>query len=301
MRKNKRKWLIALMPILLSTLLGAGCSRIGLEEKPEWEIEGWDLVWHDEFDGPAGAGPDPTNWTLEIGDGRDRGIPGWGNRELEYYTDSTDNAAMDGEGNLVITVAEVDTNVSRLRCYYGPCKYTSARLITEDKVEVAYGRVEARIKVPFGQGLWAAFWMLGANLGEVGWPKCGEIDILENVGFEPSTVHGSAHGPGYSGGQAIGEAYDLPEGETFADDYRVFAIEREPGEIRWYVDGNHYFTLTPDDIPARGTWVFDHPFFLLLNVAVGGYWPGNPDETTTFPQTMHVDYVRVYRAANTFE
>jgi beta-glucanase (GH16 family) len=252
-------------------------------------------VWHDEFDGAAGAPPDPTIWTPEIGDGSDRGIPGWGNRELEYYTDSADNVATDGNGNLAITAREADANATAPTCYYGTCKYTSARLITWHKAEAAYGRIEARIKLPAGRGIWPAFWMLGTNLDEVGWPQCGEIDILENIGSEPAVVHGTVHGPGYSGANGIGGAYELSEGASFADDLHVFAIEWEPDEIRWYVDDNHYQTLTPTDIPTEREWVFDHPFFVVLNVAVGGSWPGNPDRTTAFPQTMHVDHVRVYQ------
>lgn len=289
MRNSKHDWMLPYMLVLLCTLLHAGCSLGSAKQK--WEREGWNLVWHDEFDGAAGTLPESTFWTLETGDASD----GWGNREQEYYTDRVENVAMDGDGNLVITVREVDTDASTLACYYGPCKYTSARLITWHKVEVAYGRVEARIKIPFGQGIWPAFWMLGTNLDEVGWPQCGEIDILENIGSEPATMHGTVHGPGYSGANGIGSDYVLSDGERFADDFYVFAIEWKPEEIRWYVDDTDYLTLTPSEIPAERTWVFDHPFFVVLNVAVGGYWPGDPDETTSFPQTMVVDYVRVYQ------
>jgi beta-glucanase (GH16 family) len=295
MRKSKHEWILPFTLILLCALIGARCSPIGADQKPKWELEGWDLVWHDEFDGAAGTLPDSTIWTPEIGDGSDRGIPGWGNRELEYYTDSADNVAMDGDGNLVITVREVGESATTLTCYYGPCEYTSARLITWHKAEAAYGRVEARIKIPFGQGIWPAFWMLGTDLSEVGWPQSGEIDVLENIGSEPAVVHGTVHGPGYSGANGIGGNYELSEGESFSDDFHIFAIEWEPEEIRWSVDANNYLTLTPDEIPTKREWVFDHPFFVVLNVAVGGYWPGNPDETTTFPQTMHIDYVRVYQ------
>jgi beta-glucanase (GH16 family) len=284
--------------ILPCALIVAGCNLIGVERKQKWDIEGWALAWHDEFDGEADVVPDAAIWTPEIGDGSDRGIPGWGNRELEYYTDDPDNVAMDGDGNLVIAVREVGENAAALTCYYGPCKYTSARLITWHKAETTYGRVEARIKIPFGQGIWPAFWMLGTDLAEVGWPQSGEIDILENIGSEPSAMHGTVHGPGYSGANGIGGDYELPEGKRFADDFYIFAIEWEPEEIRWYVDGDNYLTLTPNDIPAGSEWVFDHSFFVVLNVAVGGYWPGNPDETTTFPQTMHIDYVRVYQRAS---
>jgi beta-glucanase (GH16 family) len=260
----------------------------------------WQLVWSDEFDDPAGTPPDPGIWKPEVGDGRLQGIPGWGNGELEYYTASPENAATDGEGNLVITARELDPETSNLRCWYGPCEYTSARLITWGRAEFAFGRVEARLKLPRGQGLWPAFWMLGTDLAKVGWPQSGEIDIMENVGREPATVHGTIHGPGYSGGSGVGAGHDLPDGNV-SDDFHVYAIEWTPDQIRWFVDGENHFTATPDSIPSGTEWVYNHPFFLILNLAVGGNWPGPPDEATTFPQTMHVDYVRVYGAPNTSE
>jgi beta-glucanase (GH16 family) len=165
---------------------------------------------------------------------------------------------------------------------------------TQGKFEHTKGRFEARIQIPKGQGLWPAFWMLGNDIGTAGWPTCGEIDIMENIGKEPSTVHGTIHGPGYSGGNGIGAPDTLAGGAKFADDFHLFAIEWDDTSIRWFVDSNNYETRTPADLPAGKTWVYDHPFFMLLNVAVGGQWPGNPDGTTTFPQTMKVDYVRVY-------
>jgi beta-glucanase (GH16 family) len=185
-------------------------------------------------------------------------------------------------------------------CYYGPCQYTSARLLTNKRFEIAYGRVEARIKVAKGTGLWSAFWMLGTNLDQVGWPQGGEIDIMENIGREPNIVHGTVHGPGYSGGSGIGGGYTLPEG-IFADEFYTFTVEWEPDAIRWYIDGTQYLTVTVDDIPGGAEWVFDHPFFIIMNVAVGGYWPGYPDPTTVFPQTLQVDYVRVYQGPDTAE
>jgi beta-glucanase (GH16 family) len=234
------------------------------------------LVWSDEFDGPAGAAPDPANWNHETGD------HGWGNGELQNYTDSRENSALDGNGNLVIT--------ARQEAGGG---YTSARLTTQDKVEHAYGRFEARIKIPTGQGVWPAFWMLGDNFPDTPWPDSGEIDIMENVGHEPGTVHGTVHGPGYSGGEGIGASYQHPQGGAFTDDFHVYAVEWTPDSITWSVDDVPFNTLTPADLGGR-TWVYDHPFFMILNVAVGGQWPGYPDETTRFPQQMVVDYVRVY-------
>ncbi len=254
-------------------------------------LPGWQLVWQDEFDGPAGAPPDPSKWTPEIGG------HGWGNAEWQYYTDRPENVAQNGEGALAITVREAEPDQAALPCWYGPCRYTSARLLTAERFTFTYGRAEARIRVPYGQGIWPAFWALGADIGTVGWPESGEIDIMENIGREPSTLHGTVHGPGYSGEYGIGGAVDLPGGAALTDDFHVFAVEWAPGEIRWSLDGEQYFRITHDDLPPGARWAFDHPFFLLLNVAAGGHWPGYPDETTVFPQTMLVDYVRVYQAA----
>ncbi|BFO22296.1 glycoside hydrolase family 16 protein [Streptomyces sp. KM77-8] len=193
--------------------------------------------WSDEFDGPAGSAPDSRKWTFE------NGGSGNGNHELQYYRDSRDNAALDGNGNLVIT-ARKNTDPG-LQCWYGACQYTSARLNTAKTFTQAYGHFEARIKVPRGQGMWPAFWMLGDDLGSAGWPNSGEIDIMENVGYEPNTVHGTIHGPGYSGGGGIGSAYSLPNGAAFADGFHVFAVDWSPEKITWSVDGTTYQTRTP--------------------------------------------------------
>jgi beta-glucanase (GH16 family) len=171
-------------------------------------------------------------------------------------------------------------------------------LLTKGKWSWTYGRMEARIKIPRGKGLWPAFWMLGANIDSVNWPTCGEIDIMENIGSEPGTVHGTLHGPGYSGSQGIGGPYTLPAGAAVADDFHIFAVEWQTNLVQWFVDGQPYFSVTPANIPSGTTWVFTGPQFILLNVAVGGDWPGSPDGTTTFPQRMTVDYVRVYGATN---
>ena len=252
------------------------------------QVSGRKMVFKDEFNGPSGSSVDPTKWASEVGGS------GWGNQELEYYTNSTDNTYLNGSGSLVIKASKLDAPLT-LNCWYGPCQYTSGRLITKGKFDLKFGRFEARIKIPQDQGIWPAFWLLGNNIDTVGWPQSGEIDIMENIGREPSIVHGTIHGPGYSGGSGIGASYTLPKNKTFAADYHVYAVEWSSNEIRWYVDGKLYQTLKPQNLPAGTTWVFDHPFFLLLNLAVGGGWPGNPDRTTTFPQMMLVDYVRVYR------
>ena len=250
----------------------------------EAQSKNWQLVWSDEFNRTKGSSVDPAKWTLETGGN------GWGNNELEYYTNRNQNAHLQNGSLVIIARKEKYTgndNVSR--------DYTSARLKTQTKFAQTYGRFEARIKIPSGQGLWPAFWLLGDNIKQVGWPNCGEIDIMENIGKEPSTVHGTVHGPGYSGGAGIGSAYALPAGQTVADNYHIYAVEWEPNVIRWYMDNILYKTVTPADLPEGTTWVYDHPFFILLNVAVGGGWPGNPDGTTVFPQRMLVDYVRVYK------
>ena len=245
---------------------------------------GWELVWSDEFTGPNGSLPEPAKWVLETGGG------GWGNNELESYTDRAKNVYQQ-DGNLVI--------IAQQEKYTGADgvarNYTSARLKTQGKFSQALGRFEARIKIPRGQGIWPAFWMLGTDIGESGWPKCGEIDIMENIGKEPGMVHGTIHGPGYSADHGIGAPFSLPAGQSFADSFHLFAVEWEPEAIRFYVDDQLYAARKPGDLPPGTKWVYDHPFFLIFNVAVGGFWPGNPDASSTFPQTMLVDYVRVYR------
>jgi beta-glucanase (GH16 family) len=252
------------------------------------EPRAWSLAWSDEFDGAARAPVDGSKWVADTG-----GL-GWGNREREFYTTRAENVSLDGAGRLVIT-ARAEPTDSPYRCWYGTCRYTSARLKTSGRLEATYGRFEARIRMTRGQGLWPAFWMLGADCDNIGgWPKCGEIDVVESVGHEPAVVFGTLHGPGYAGGSGITKNYALPTA-TFADDFHVFAVEWTPGQVRWLVDEKEYHRLTPADLPAGAPWVFDHPFFVLLNVAVGGGRPGDPNATTTFPQQMIVDYVRVYR------
>ncbi|MEV6607742.1 glycoside hydrolase family 16 protein [Kutzneria sp. NPDC051319] len=234
----------------------------------------------DDFDGPAGSGVDTGKWHFETGDNVN-------NHEREWYTSGTDNAALDGNGNLVITAKK--ENPGNYQCWYGSCEYTSARLSTAGQFTQAYGHVEARMKIPRGQGMWPAFWMLGDNIGSAGWPQCGEIDIMENVGNEPNTVHGTIHGPGYSGSAGVGAAYNGP---VFADDFHTYAIDWSPNQIKWSVDGTVYETRTPADVNGN-QWVFDHPFYIIFNLAVGGYWPGDPDGSTSFPQQLVVDYVHV--------
>jgi len=244
----------------------------------------WTLVWSDEFNGTDGSAPDAKNWTIETGGN------GWGNHELEYYTNRLQNVQQK-EGKLVIT-ARHEGYSDEKGVLFG---YTSARLKTLHKFEQAYGRFEARIQIPRGQGIWPAFWMLGNDIDSKGWPACGEIDIMENIGKELALVHGTIHGPGYSGDNSIGSPFASPDPKNFADDFHLYAVEWEPQVIRFYVDDHLYAIRTPGDLPPGTKWVYDHPFFLILNVAVGGNWPGSPDATTKFPQNMLVDYVRVYK------
>jgi beta-glucanase (GH16 family) len=237
--------------------------------------DGWTLAWSDEFEGAAGSAVDSSKWAYDSG-------PNWYNNELQYYSQGSDNAKLDGSGNLVIE-ARKESREGR--------QYTSARIKTEGKKTFTYGRFEGRMKLPYGQGMWPAFWLLGAQGGS--WPACGEIDIMENLGKEPSISHGSMHGPGYSGASGPTATYTLPDAAKFSDDFHVFAIEWEQSAIRWYVDGKLFSTKTQSDIGSGNSWVFNHPFFFILNLAVGGDWPGAPDGTTVFPQKMIVDYVRV--------
>ncbi len=235
--------------------------------------QAWVMDWSDEFEGDT---LDASKWVAETGG------HGWGNNELQYYTGRPENLRLE-DGKLVIE--------ARKERYEGR-DYTSARIKTAGLEERMHGRYEARIKIPRGQGIWPAFWMLGNDIATTGWPRCGEIDIMENIGKEPGIVHGTLHGPGYSGENAFGRPSPLASG-SYADDFHVFAVEWEPGEIRWYRDGILYHTARPGMV--GGDWVFEHPFFVILNLAVGGNWPGYPDASTAMPQRMLVDYVRVYR------
>jgi len=272
--------LAALASAVLVSTLTAGTQAQGAPAPPP-DPGTTAVTFADEFNAGAGAPVDGSKWQLETGDNVN-------NHERQYYTNSTRNAAHDGQGNLVITARR--ENPSNYQCWYGTCQYTSARLNTAGRFTQTYGTFEARIKMSRGQGMWPAFWMLGNDIGNVGWPQSGEIDIMENVGFEPNTVHGTLHGPGYSGSGGIGAGYSI--GSPFADGFHTFKVEWSPNRIVWSVDGNVYQTRTPTDLSGR-QWVFDKPFFMILNLAVGGYWPGDPDGNTPFPNTLTIDYVRV--------
>jgi beta-glucanase (GH16 family) len=238
------------------------------------ERPGWKLVWHDEFDGTE---LDRSKWEHEQG-----GL--WRNGELQFYTARPENVRVEG-GHLVIEAREED--------FFGN-DFTSGRLRTAGKASFTYGRVEAKLRVPPGQGLWPAFWMLGDTFSTTGWPGCGEIDVVEIIGREPARVHGTVHGASYHGASGLSGAYTLPQG-ALADADHVYAVEWEPREIRWYLDDVQFHRVTPADLPVPAHWAFDRPFYLIVNLAVGGTWPGDPDETTPFPAQLRVDHVRVYQ------
>ncbi len=267
---NIKYILTRFVELVLITVFFISCSDSTGSEEREWK-----LVWQDEFTGSAGELPDSTKWGYDIG-------TGWGNAQLEYDTDRPENVSLDGDGNLAI--------IAREESYLGSA-YTSARINTKDLYQKTYGRFEARIKLPWGQGLWPAFWMLGADIDNVGWPTCGEIDIMEFRGQQTSIVHGSLHGPGYSGGNPVSDHYELTN-TRFDLDFHLFTVEWGEDYIDFYVDEKRYHSVKKEDVP--GDWVYDHPFFIILNVAVGGNYVGAPNSSTVFPQTMLIDYVRVY-------
>ena len=243
-------------------------------ETPE-NYAGFNLVWQDEFNGPS---LNLDNWTHELG------ASGWGNNEWQFYTERAENSYI-SNGSLVIEAKKEN---------YQGSDYTSARIITQNKQSFTYGRVDIRAILPEGQGIWPALWMLGDNFSTVGWPACGEIDIMELLGHEPSKIHGTAHwgaqGQGFSHNK--GGVHSI-SGEKFSDKYHVFSIIWEPNSIKWYVNDNEFFRLTNNDV--NGNYPFNEAFFFIFNVAVGGNWPGYPDASTQFPQRMYVDYIRVFQ------
>ena len=249
------------------------------------QSEAWTLVWSDDFDGEAGAAVNPENWSFDTGN-RSANPPGWGNQELQFYTDSTDNVRLDGAGHLEIIARREPGGP----CWNAAtCDYTSGRILTRGKVSFKYGKLEARIRVPdAGAGIWPAFWTLG--VGNEVWPATGEIDIMEFIGRLPNEVFGTLHGPGYAGGDSIGETVEL--GRPVADEFHTYTVIKRPDEIIWYLDGEAYHRLTPADVP--GPWVFERDFYIILNQAVGGLLPGPVAEETVFPSVMKVDYVRIY-------
>ncbi len=272
---------------ILSVLIVFAMIAVSCDPSQNQELDRpvYELTWSDEFNAAAGTSVDTTNWNFDIG----RGISGWGNQELQYYTDRVTNVVQDGNGNLVITALSES---------FSGASYTSARINTKDKFEQAYGRIEASIITPYGPGIWPAFWMLGSDIDEVGWPQTGEIDIMELRGQLPNVIAGSLHGPGYSAGNAITQSYALEDGR-FDSDYFLYAVEWTPNKVDFFVNDFLYNRITRSDVEETGgEWVFDKPFYILLNVAIGGNYVGPPSPDTPFPQQMVVDYVRVYREAD---
>lgn len=240
----------------------------------------WRLVWSDEFDGAANSAPDPSKWNYETGG------HGFGNAQLEFNTDSTNNARLTGDGLLQIT-AKREQHLGR--------QFTSARLNTLGKMERTYGRFDIRARMPKGQGLWPAIWLLAANYETVTWPECGEIDIVEMRGQRTDEVIGSLHGPNYSGGASM-SGY-LSVSDTLDEQFHTFTVIWTPDSIQWMLDNRLYFERRREDFSNAQPWVFDHPFFLLINLAVGGHFVGDVPNTLTFPKHMLVDYVRIYEKA----
>lgn len=266
---------------LLLVVTISGCKKDNEQTLPK---RNWQLVWSDDFDGPAGQSPDASKWTYDIGVGPN--YDGWGNAELQYYTDRPANVSVDGTGNLAITARSES---------FGGSAFTSARIKTAGLFSQAYGRFEARIKTPWGPGIWPAFWLLGSNVDAVGWPNCGEIDIMELRGQKPNIINGTVHGPGYSGGASITKSFAF-ENARFDDDFHLFAVEWGKDYVDFFVDNTLYQEITPANV--TGNWVFDHPFYIIMNVAVGGNYLGFPTNQTPFPQTMYVDFVKVYKQAD---
>jgi beta-glucanase (GH16 family) len=266
------------------------------------DLPGWKLTWSDEFNELDGTAPDPTKWVYDVG----WGDGGWGNDELEYYTDTRENSYQE-KGSLVIA-ARTDNIESGMQCGGAPCKYTSARIKTLGKFEQSYGRFEARIKIPTGSGMWPAFWMMGNDLPTVQWPACGEIDIMENWGADGTVIAGTPHDPGSNPEDGISGEFTFPSIGTVANDYHLYAVEWEADAIRFYVDDAEYHCVrkASADASACGsipgtvsqaphTWPFDHPFFMILNLAIDSSSDNAPNAQTKFPALLLVDYVRVYQ------
>lgn len=263
----------------IGLVISTGCQP---DDVQKLETRNWTLTWSDEFEGEKNQAPDPQKWTYDIGTGQN----GWGNGEFQTYTQRPENVGLDGNGNLVITA---------LNQPFGGANFSSARLKTQGLFAQKYGRFEARIKTPYSPGIWPAFWMLGENINEVSWPFCGEIDIMELRGQAPNTMYGTVHGPGYSGGNSVGKSYSLLN-DRFDNNFYIYAIEWDEDKIDFFVNDYLYQRITKEDVP--GEWVYDQPFFMILNIAVGGNFVGFPTTQTPFPQKMEVDYVRVYKKTN---
>jgi beta-glucanase (GH16 family) len=281
---------LAVLVVILSTGLSCGGqqpSRVSTPSAPGMiSRSDWTLVWSDEFDGAAGVSFDDARWRPDTADGCSSGICGWGNQEKEYYGTTSENISLDGSGHLAIVARVAPAGLS---CYYGPCRYTSAKITTRGKQNAGPGLVEARIKLPTGQGLWPAFWMLGSNFPTTSWPQCGELDIMENRGSQPELTSSAIHGPGYSGNTPFVRSTPMTQGE-----FHVFSVAWNSTQIRFFRDDTLRYVVGRGEVELRGSWVFDQPFFVILNLAVGGHFDGDPQSDAILPATMLVDYVRVY-------
>jgi beta-glucanase (GH16 family) len=229
-------------------------------------------IWAEEFEGSELS---PDNWNFELGDGCP-GLCGWGNNEAQVYT--RDNHRLE-DGKLIITARRQDSG------------YTSSRITTRDKMEFRYGRVEARAKLPTGTGVWPAIWLLGSNIGEVGWPRCGEIDIMEYVGKNPGMVYTSLHTPDSHGNTVNSQKTPV---EGIEEGFHLYAVEWEPERIEFFIDGRSVYTFAPEE-RTEEVWPFDQPFYLILNLAVGGNFGGPEIDDTIFPQEFVIDYIRVFQ------
>ena len=250
----------------------------------------WKQIWSDEFDGPRGGAVDASRWVYDIGDGCASGNCGWGNDEKEYYSSDPSTISTNGRGQLVIVGRTAPRGLS---CYYGECRYTSAKITTRGKLIVRpAGRVEARIKLSAGQGLWPAFWMLGSTCPETPWPDCGEIDIMENHGSQPHTTSSALHGPGYSGETPFAHYQNFRRGAI--TDFHTYAVEWDSTRVRWLVDDVEHYRVERGDAEKYGASVLGKSFIVILNLAIGGHFDGDPQSDAIFPATMMVDYVRVF-------
>ncbi len=284
--KNIKALIIAI--VMVTTL---GCTTIPITSAPyseDKDINFTNLVWSDEFDGDT---LNQENWNYNLGTGASVGLVGWGNNELEYYTDRTKNVEVK-DGELIITA---------LKESYKGSNYTSGKITTKGKVDILYGRVEARIKLPVGRGIWPAFWMMPTYEEYGTWAASGEIDIVEMVGHEPHLIHGTIHwGGNWPDNKHSGKRFQYKDKKSIASEYHLYAVEWTEEGISWFIDDEMYSHIPADewltytdeeDVNAP----FDKRFYIMLNMAVGGNWPGKPNETTIFPNQMFIDYVRVYR------
>lgn len=288
-RRGLTAVLVAALAIALGTAGTGAVSSVAPAPQPRSAATSTPVepFWSAEFSGWAGERPDADVFTTEVGNRRQQG---WWNNELQYYTARAANSSLSGSGRLLVRARWAGHRGS-LPCWpRGRCDYTSARLTTEGKVSITRGRVDVRAKLPTGRGLLPAIWLLGDN-GRT-WPRQGEVDIVEVVGGEPRTAYGTAHGPTYFNEGGIGGTTRLPGRAD--EEFHVYSVVKEPQRITWLVDDEPYFSLAPQDLPAERDWVFEQSMHLLLNVAVGGDWPGDPGRATRFPATMKVDYVRMY-------